>query len=116
MELIIDIVTKAGYKKYLVWTYIKKQMKKLNDIENVQKNRISTNEIPFNRYASIKNEGAKADFYIPIKPNPNILQWIQNDHNPINLFETSEIYNIEYKNEEEERGSYIGMTRRKRLY
>ena len=37
MECIIDIATKAGYKKYSVWILHKKQIKKLNHIEKHRK-------------------------------------------------------------------------------
>ena len=116
MELIIDIATKGSYKKYLAWNLYKKLIKKLNHIENAQKNkRVFLNIIPFNRYAciKIKNEVAKAYFHIPIKPNPNILQRIRNDRDSINPLETAGIYKIEYEKEGEEKGSYIGMTKRK---
>ena len=49
----------------------------------------------------------------PIKPNPNIFQWIRNDRDPINPLETSGTYKIEYEKEAGKRGSCIGMSKRK---
>ena len=71
--------------------------------------------IPFNRYTSIKikNEALKLGINIPIKPNSNIFQQIRKDRDSINPLETSGIYKLEFINENNKTGSYIGMTKRK---
>ena len=88
--------------------------KKLNEIEFGQKEkRRFTTTIPFDKGTSIKlkKEAAKYGICVPIKPNPSVFQRLRSDK--VEIGETVGIYKLKFINENNERGCYIGKTKRK---
>ena len=91
-------------------------MNKLNGIESGQKEkRKFTTTIPFDKGASVKlkKEAVKYDFCVPIKPNPSVFQRLRSNKDRIEINETAGIYRLNFINENNEKGCYIGKTKHK---
>ena len=61
----------------------------------------------------MKKEAAKFNLNVPIKSSPNIFQHIKSDRDPVNPLDAADIYRIDYTDENNKKGYYIGVTKRK---
>ena len=61
----------------------------------------------------LKKEAAKYGFCFLIKPNPSVFQRLRSDKDRIEINETAGIYRLNFINENNEKGCYIGKTKHK---